>query len=207
MVEVIFYSVASLLVVAALNVVFSRQPIQAVFSLIGCFFLSAIIWLIFTAEFLALALIFVYVGAVMTLFLFVVMMVHQDSIPKPFTLKQSLPYVFFLLGALGFMYGLSWFQGQSVSLTWETVQMPTLVGSKESNSLLLGRELYTHYFLSFQAAGLLLLVAIVAAVSLVFRGAVGVKTQLISEQIARRREDCVKLVKMDSTITKNEGEV
>ncbi len=134
-------------------------------------------------------------------------MVHQDSLPKPFKLSQSWPYLLFFLSVLAFMAGWTWFQGKAPLLSWKTVEMSPIMYSQGSNSMVLARELYTHYFLSFQAAGLVLLVAIVAAVSLVFRGAVKVKSQVISEQIARQKEDCIELVNITSETIKNEVDV
>lgn len=197
MVDLIFYGISALLLLAALNVVLSQKPIIAAFSLILCFFLSSMTWVIFQAEFLALALIFVYVGAVMTLFLFVVMMVHQDEFVKKSGLRHIGGYLMFFTLVLLIMYGLSYYL-PSPKISWNGYQTPQSVLNDASNSMSLAKVLYTDYFISFQAAGFILLAAIVSAVSLVFRGNSKVKSQNITDQTRRQRHEGVELVKMKS---------
>ena len=197
MIEWIFYGVSLLLLIAASNVVLSQKPIIAAFSLILCFFLSSIVWMIFHAEFLSLALIFVYVGAVMTLFLFVVMMVHQDEFVKSSGLNNIGGYVVFFILALVTMYVISQFSPHP-KVTWDGYVNSQDVLKNASNSMSLAEVLYTDYFISFQGAGFILLAAIVAAVSLVFKGGSKAKSQNISDQTSRMRHEAVELIKMDA---------
>lgn len=187
----IFYSFGSILLFSAVMVVSSRHPVRAVLYLVLTFFCSAVLWLLLQAEFLALVLIFVYVGAVMTLFLFVVMMLNLDTAPRQRGWVNYLPLGLVVMGLLAIVL-------------WRIVRTGLFSSSVEvvvpstSHTAQLGAILYTDYGYPFELAAVLLLVSIVAVIALDFRGVKSGKFQRISEQLAVRREDRVTLVKMVS---------
>jgi NADH-quinone oxidoreductase subunit J len=193
LVEVLFWVFASVLALAALGMITVRNPVHSALLLVLCFFTSAAIWLLIEAEFLAVVLILVYVGAVMVLFLFVVMMldINVEEIRARFTRYH-------LLGAL--VAGIVVFELVSVvwtrSLGIDVTQgaMPQPAGY--SNTAELGKVLYTEYVYPFELAAVLLLIAIVAAISLTMRKRAGLKQQDINKQVAVRREDRVRIVQM-----------
>lgn len=192
--QITFYTFSALLLFSAMMVVTSRHPVRSVLFLVLAFFSSAVLWMLLQAEFLALVLIFVYVGAVMTLFLFVVMMLNVEVAARQKGWIRYLPLGALLVGLLVF-------------LTWRVVQ-PSMFSANTyhwiaqpenySHTHQLGAVLYTDYVYPFELAAVLLLVAIVAAIALAFRGRRGGrKAQQISEQLAVRREDRVRLIKLD----------
>lgn len=190
--QLIFYFFSATLLFSAGMVVSSRHPVRAVLFLVLTFFCSAILWMLLQAEFLALVLIFVYVGAVMTLFLFVVMMLNLDIAPRQKGWVRYLPLSVLLLGLLII---LMWriIQGGSFSAAdYHFVVQP----ENYSNTQQLGAVLYTDYVYPFELAAVLLLVAIVAAIALTFRGSRGRKSQSISEQLSVRRQDRVQLINL-----------
>jgi len=191
--EVIFYVFAVMLIGSAVMVILSRNPVRAILFLVLCFFASAVLWMMLQAEFLSLVLIFVYVGAVMTLFLFVVMMLNIDLSGTKEKFIRYLPVGIIAMGLL-------------------VVMMLYVVGSKHfgisnaylqhfgpdySNTKAMGSLLFTKAIFPFEIAGLILLVAIVAAITLAFHGRKpGTKTQVISEQLKVRKQDRLRIVKM-----------
>jgi NADH-quinone oxidoreductase subunit J len=193
LVEVLFWVFASILAVAALGMITVRNPVHAALLLVLCFFTSAAIWLLIEAEFLAVVLILVYVGAVMVLFLFVVMMldINVEEVRARVTRYA-------LLG--GIVAGVVVFE--IVSVVWtRSLGLDVTAGAQPqplgySNTAELGQLLYTDYVYPFELAAMLLLIAIVAAISLTMRKRTGLKKQDISSQVAVRREDRVRLVKM-----------
>lgn len=163
----VFALFAALLLLCSFTVVLSRQPVKGALALVAAFFCSAVLWLMLQAEFLALALIFVYVGAVMTLFLYVVMMLNVDYVGEQ--RLQLLPLatvivVAVMAGILGALQGLD--LPSMAGAFWHDESVNPVVG----NTLAMGRVLYTDYVLAFEAAGLLLLVAMIAAITVAFRG-------------------------------------
>lgn len=188
--HIIFYIFSGILLFSAVMVVSLRHPVRAVLFLVLAFFASAILWMLLQAEFLALVLIFVYVGAVMTLFLFVVMMLNLDVSPYQ---KGWVRY--FPLGVLlvGLLIALMWRVIHAGSFPPETYYF-TLQPENYSNTQQLGQLLYTDYIYPFEIAAVLLLVAIVAAIALTFRGVKEQKSQRISEQLSVRKEDRIRLV-------------
>jgi NADH-quinone oxidoreductase subunit J len=194
LVEILFWVFASILVVSALAMIMVKNPVHAAMLLVLAFFTSASIWLLIEAEFLAVVLILVYVGAVMVLFLFVVMMldINIEEVRKGFT-RYS------LLG--GVVAGVVVFQ--IVSVVWtRSLGLDVATGAAPqpadySNTAELGKELYTRYVYPFELAAVLLLIAIVAAISLTMRKRPGLKQQNISKQVAVRAADRVRVVKMD----------
>ena len=187
---VCFYAFAAVTVAAALGVITLRNSVHAVLSLVLAFFSTACIWMLAEAEFLAIALIVVYVGAVMVLFLFVVMMLDIDQE----RLREG--FVRFLPGGL-------------VVAVVMLVEMLGLIGVRvmhaqtlganpagASNTAWLGKALYTQYLLPFEIAALILTVGVVAAVALTLRERTGVKRQQASQQVQVNPRDRVRVVKM-----------
>ncbi|HKT73759.1 MAG TPA: NADH-quinone oxidoreductase subunit J [Steroidobacteraceae bacterium] len=195
LVQALFYVFATILIAAALGVIVSRNPVYSALSLVLCFVTSAAIWLLIEAEFLAVVLVLVYVGAVMVLFLFVVMMldINLEELRAGFT-RYAWLGVLTALAVIVEIVGVVWVRGLGMDVT----KSPTPTAAEYSNTLELGRALYTRYAYPFELAAVLLLVAIVAAISLTMRRRAGLKPQDINAQVAVRRQDRVRLVKMDA---------
>jgi NADH-quinone oxidoreductase subunit J len=195
LIQGLFYLFATILVLAALGVIGARNPVYSALALVLCFVTSAAIWLLLEAEFLAVVLVLVYVGAVMVLFLFVVMMLDIDLAE----LRQGFTR-FAWLGALTAVaviveiVGVVWGRGR---LGVDASHGGVATSSTYSNTLELGRVLYTRYAYPFELAAMLLLVAIVAAISLTMRRRAGLKQQNVSAQVAVRRADRLRIVKME----------
>jgi NADH-quinone oxidoreductase subunit J len=196
LVEVLFWVFAAILAISALAMITVRNPVHAALLLVLCFFTSAAIWLLIEAEFLAVVLILVYVGAVMVLFLFVVMMldINIEEVRARVTRYA-------LFGAL--VAGVVVFE--IVSVVWsksgsgtDVERVAASLPADHSNTAELGKVLYTEYVYPFELAAVLLLVAIVAAISLTMRKRAGLKQQNVAKQVAVRREDRVRIVKMQS---------
>ncbi len=192
-VTVLFYVFAAITVFAALRVITSRNPLHAVLFLVLAFVSSAGIWLLLEAEFLAITLVLVYVGAVMVLFLFVVMMldINIEQLRLGF-------WKWFPVGAL--LAGLI-----AVQMVWVLGGIGDssgLTGVKHvadyNNTKELGRLIYTDYVYPFELAAVLLLVAMVAAIALTFRRRRGTKTQNVSKQVAVQRNDRIRIVSVPS---------
>ena len=187
-----FYLFSAILVGAALSVIFSRNPVHAALSLVLAFFTSAAIWLILEAEFLAISLILVYVGAVMVLFLFVVMMLDINLN----RMKEG--YWNYLLPAL-VVSGI--FLAEIIVLVGGRVvfEKPSEVAAtitSEGNTLQLGRLLYTEYLYAFELAAVILLVAIVAAIALTLRRRKDTKLVNTSQQLSANRANRLKIISM-----------
>ena len=191
----IFYFLAVIMVFAALRVITSRNPVQAALFLVLTFFNAAGIWLLLNAEFLAMTLVLVYVGAVMVLFLFVVMMldINLDRIRQGFW--SYLP-VGTLIGILLLLEMVMVLGGSYFGL--DAMPVPPAASQGYSNTRELGRVLYTDYVYAFELASLVLLVAMVSAVTLTLRKRKGIRYMAPADQVAVRREDRVELVKMQS---------
>ena len=191
----IFYFLAVIMVFAALRVITSRNPVQAALFLELTFFNAAGIWLLLNAEFLAMTLVLVYVGAVMVLFLFVVMMldINLDRIRQGFW--SYLP-VGALIGILLLLEMVMVLGGSYFGL--DAMPVPPAASQGYSNTRELGRVLYTDYVYAFELASLVLLVAMVSAVTLTLRKRKGIRYMAPADQVAVRREDRVELVKMQS---------
>jgi NADH-quinone oxidoreductase subunit J len=196
LVEVLFYVFGTILVAGALGVIVARNPVYSALSLVLCFVTSAAIWLLIEAEFLAVVLVLVYVGAVMVLFLFVVMMldVNLAELRQGFTRFAWLGWLT-ALAVIIEIVGVIWARGGlGIDATKGGAPQP----ADYSNTLELGRVLYTKYAYPFELAAMLLLVAIVAAIALTMRQRTGLKKQDIASQVAVRREDRVRIVKMEA---------
>ncbi len=193
LVQILFYAFALVLVAAALGMIIARNPVHAALALVMCFVTSAAIWLLIGAEFLAVVLVLVYVGAVMVLFLFVVMMldINLEEIHQGFTRFAWLGWI--TAGAVIFEI-----VGVIVARTLgpDVTQGPAPLPATYSNTTELGTLLYTRYAYPFELAAVLLLVAIVAAISLTMRKRRGLKVQDVEKQVAARARDRVRVVKM-----------
>jgi len=194
-VTILFYFFAAVLTGAALGVIFSRNPVHSVMFLVLAFFQSAVLWLLIGAEFLALVLVLVYVGAVMVLFLFVVMMLEVNVEQARSGLTRYAP-IGVLIAALMVteLVQVIWARGQLGATSMGFAEMP----ADYSNTKALGSILYTEHVYAFEIAGVILLLAIIAAITLTMRKRPGLKLQNISEQVAVRSKDRVRLVKMKS---------
>ena len=191
-----FYLFAFVTVAAGVMVVSSRNPVHSVLFLILAFFSAAALFVLMGAEFLAMILVVVYVGAVAVLFLFVVMMLDINFAELRRGFLQYLPIGaligLILLAELILIFG-SWGFAPNVSAA-----APTPPVDQISNTHALGKLLYTRYFYLFQASGMILLVAMLGAIVLTLRSRPGVRRQNISDQVARRREDSIEVVKVTS---------
>jgi NADH-quinone oxidoreductase subunit J len=185
-----FYVLASVAVIAALLVVSVSNPVHSVLALILTFFSTAGLFVLLGAEFLAMLLVVVYVGAVAVLFLFVVMMLDVDfsTLRRGFT--RYLPYGGALALLLAIEMGLT-----GAAVAGRGAKPPSSGLAGVSNTEQIGRVLYTDYFYYFQAAGLVLLVAMIGAIVLTLRHKPGVKRQDIAAQTARTEKSGVRLVK------------
>ena len=189
----VFYFLAVIMVLAALRVITARNPVHAALFLVLTFFNAGGLWLLLHAEFLAVTLVMVYVGAVMVLFLFVVMMldINLDRLREGFW--SYLP-VGALVGILMLVEMVMVLGGSYFGL--EAMPAPPAAAETYSNTREIGRVLYTDYVYPFELASLVLLVAMVAAVALTLRKRKGLKSIPPSEQVAVKREGRVELVKM-----------
>ncbi|MFA5370963.1 MAG: NADH-quinone oxidoreductase subunit J [Sideroxydans sp.] len=185
----LFYLFAAVTVFAALRVITARNPLHAVLFLVLAFVSSAGIWLLLEAEFLAITLVLVYVGAVMVLFLFVVMMldINLEQLRKGFW--QWLPAGALLAGLI--VAQMVWVLGDKANSAGMTAVKHA---ADYSNTKELGRLIYTDYVYPFELAAVLLLVAMVAAIALTFRRRRDSKSQDISKQVNVKRADRVRLV-------------
>jgi NADH-quinone oxidoreductase subunit J len=194
-----FWILATVAVLSAFFVVAARNPVRSVMWLICAFFTSAGLFVLIGAEFLAMLLVVVYVGAVAVLFLFVVMMLDINFTELRRGFLQYLPIGaligIVLLVELIFVFG-GWVVSSDAAAVMTAPAPPP--GGDVSNIHALGRLIYTQYIYLFQAAGLILLVAMVGAIVLTLRHREGVRRQKIGEQIARRREDTIEVVKVPS---------
>jgi len=187
----VFYLFSAILVFAALRVITVRNPVHAALWLVCSFFTAAAIWLLLGAEFLAIVLVLVYVGAVMVLFLFVVMMldVNFDELRRHF--RSYLP--------LGTVVGALVLLEMVLVILSGTPATPSGAPIPPgSNTAALGRLIYVDYVFAFELAAVLLLVAIVAAIALTWRRRRETRRQDPAEQVKVRREDRVRLVAMAS---------
>jgi len=191
---VLFYAFAAVLVAAALGVITSRNPVHAALFLVLAFVQSAVLWLLIDAEFLALALVLVYVGAVMVLFLFVVMMldVNIEELRKGFTryLPAGVALALIVVVEIGHVV---WFKSQGLAFLTAPQSLP----ADYSNTKELGAVLYTEHVYAFEIASMILLLAIVAAITLTMRKRPGLKLQDIVKQVAVRSKDRVRIVKVE----------
>lgn len=205
----IFYLFATIVLISGLMVITQNNPVRAVLSLVVAFIASAFLWILVRAEFLALILVLVYVGAVMTLFLFVVMMLNIDVESLKKNVFKYLPFGLIVIALLVGLLLVAIPKGDyssaveiavavnrvvTESLVPDGVVLPHELPNTES----LGLVLYTDYVLAFEMAAMVLLVAIIGAITLVHRPPIRSKRQDVVKQIMTRRNDRVTLVKLKS---------
>lgn len=197
----LFYVFAAILVFAALRVITARNPVHAALYLVLSFFSAAAIWLLLRAEFLAITLVLVYVGAVMVLFLFVVMMIDFDLE----RLRQGFWANLRVAAPVG---GLIIFEMAAVLIRSFNVPESAVapLPANYDNTRALGRLIYTDYVYAFEIAALILLLAIVAAIALTLRRRKDSKHQDPSQQVKVRAEDRLQIVSV-APISKKEEEV
>ena len=190
---IIFYLLAAVLLGAGIAVITVRNPVKCALFLVLAFFTSAGLWLMLEAEFLAITLVLVYVGAVMVLFLFVVMMLDINLAPLREGFIRYLP-----LGGLVavIVVGELWLVLGADNFGLDVFPAPARHAADYSNTKELGAVLYTVYVYPFEIAAVILLVAIIAAIALTMRRRSGTKTPRPESQVAVRREDRVRIVKM-----------
>ncbi|MDH5469814.1 MAG: NADH-quinone oxidoreductase subunit J [Gammaproteobacteria bacterium] len=193
--RIIFWVFAVILVFAAGRVITVRNPVHAAMHLVLAFFTCAGLWLLLEAEFLAITLVLVYVGAVMVLFLFVVMMLDINMSPLREGFVRYLPLgVIIALVVFSEMFavvGVKYFGS-------DVIAIPERHGADYSNVRELGSVLYTDYVYPFEIASVILLVAIIAAIALTMRKRPGTKSQNVAQQVAVKSTDRVRVVKMMS---------
>lgn len=191
-----FYITSAVAILSALMVVFARNPVRAVLFLILAFFAAAGLFVLQGAEFLAMILVIVYVGAVAVLFLFVVMMLDIDFAELKAGFSANAPLgalVAVVLAAMLALTGFAWVEAESARAN---LQAPT--PADLNNVAALGALIYERYVLFFQLAGLVLLVAMIGAIVLTLRHKEGVKRQDISAQVGRTREAAIEVRKVES---------
>jgi NADH-quinone oxidoreductase subunit J len=195
-IELVFYAFALVLTVAATAVITVRNPVSAALFLVLAFFSSAAIWMLLEVEFLAIILILVYVGAVMVLFLFVVMMLDINLAPLREGFIRYLPVgvVVATLMAVELLMVL-WTRGRFDAGAFP---IPAPNPADYSNTKAVGEVLFSNYLLPFEVAGIVLLVAMIAAISLTLRKRPEVKRQDPARQVRVRRDERIRLVKMAS---------
>ncbi|SEI76759.1 NADH-quinone oxidoreductase subunit J [Paraburkholderia diazotrophica] len=194
---VLFYIFALLLTVSGLKVITSRNPVASALFLVLAFFNAAAIWMLLQAEFLAILLVLVYVGAVMVLFLFVVMMldINLDVLRRDF--KRFVPMAAVVGAIIVVETALILWHGYGATVQPVRDTTAAVAGAADwSNTRLIGKVIYTDYIFAFEVAGLVLLVAIIAAMALTARHGKDSKRQRVSEQVKVRREDRVRVVRM-----------
>ncbi|MDD3447825.1 MAG: NADH-quinone oxidoreductase subunit J [Gammaproteobacteria bacterium] len=191
--QAIFYFFSAVLIFAAGMVITARNPVHAVLFLVLAFFTSAALWLLLEAEFLAIVLVLVYVGAVMVLFLFVVMMLDINLAPLREGFARYLPVGVLVLALvvleMVLVVGPRLFGAEAVTV-------PARQAAEYSNTETLGELLYTVYVYPFEVASVILLVAIVAAIALTLRRRPGTLKQEVGRQVAANRGERVRLVRM-----------
>lgn len=189
-----FYAFAGVAIASGIMVISARNPVHSVLFLILAFFNAAGLFVLLGAEFLAMILIIVYVGAVAVLFLFVVMMLDINFVELRRGFLQYLPIGalvgLILLVELVLMFGAWAIAPEAASLG--LAPTPTQL----SNTAALGALLYTHYVYAFQASGMILLVAMIGAIVLTHRTRPGIRRQRIAQQIGRKRSDTIEIVKI-----------
>jgi NADH-quinone oxidoreductase subunit J len=193
--NILFYAFGALVVIAALGVITARNPVHCALFLVFAFFTSAVIWLLLEAEFLAVTLLVVYVGAVMVLWLFVVMMLDIDlaKLKQGFTRYAPLGILIALI-VIAEIGAVEWVRNLGLAPAAAPVPKP----AGYSNTAELGELLYTQFLYPFEVAAVILLVAIVAAITLTMRRRPGQKVQDINRQVAVRAKDRIRIVKMDA---------
>ncbi len=195
-ISLLFYIFSSVLVLSAITAITTRKMVHAVLFLILAFFNAAALFVLLKAEFLAMLLVVVYVGAIAVLFLFVVMMLDIDHLSIKKTINKSLP----ILVLIAFILFLEICLFATLSTQANTVTLSTLpIASNVSNVKAIGDVLYTRFALPFQLAGGVLFVAMIGAIVLTLKEEMRfIKKQNIGEQVARTKANSLKVVKVET---------
>jgi NADH-quinone oxidoreductase subunit J len=200
--DFLFFAFAGVVIASALGVVTSRNPVHSALFLVLTFFSCSAIWLMLEAEFLAITLVLVYVGAVMVLFLFVVMMLDINVAKMREGFVSYLPVgIVFALLMLAVMVYVVGPVGPDVMGT-AALDNAVRQAADYSNTEALGEVLYTEYVLAFEIAAVILLVAIIAAITLTLRRRPTTKYQTPGKQIKVKRDDRLKIIKSDAEVLK-----
>lgn len=181
---ILFFVFSAMLIATSLLVIFTRHTVQAALWLILTFVISAMLWMMLQAEFLALMLVFVYVGAVLTLFLFVVMMINSDKETKATPIRKAIPIA---LIVMVFLFAAEWgiifhMGGLHAHALFSAQHHLLATSTTYNNTMQLGILLYTHYIVAFELAGAILLVAIIGAISLAFFGRPRDDEKIVTQQ-------------------------
>ncbi|MEY4752870.1 MAG: hypothetical protein RJA44_545 [Pseudomonadota bacterium] len=189
----LFYTFSAVLLLAGFRVITARSPIHSALFLVLAFFSASCVWILLHAEFLAISLVLVYVGAVMVLFLFVVMMLDINID----VLRQGFWKHFPVAGTVGAVIALemAWVLKRGFNVS--QVRPMDAAAAQMGNTKLLGIQIYTGYLYPLQIAAVLLLVAIIAAIALTLRRRKDVKGQNAGEQVKAKKADRVRIIKMD----------
>ena len=190
-----FYLFSAVLLVAAVCMVTVRNPVYAALCLIVCFFNSAALWIMLQAEFLGIVLVLVYVGAVMVLFLFVIMMLDVKREEQRESFGKYLPVGLTVAAVIALEMILVLSRG---NFSDPKTYTPQQLGANDSNTERLGELLYTEYLYPFEIAGVILLVAIIAAIILTLRTRPDSKSQDVEQQVRTKRADRVRIVPMEA---------
>jgi NADH-quinone oxidoreductase subunit J len=193
--SIVFYFFSAIAVMSAVSVVTARNPVHAALSLVLTFFSCAFIWMMLEAEFLAITLVLVYVGAVMVLFLFVVMMLDINIA----RLREG--FIKFLPVGIGLalvMFGMLYSVMSGDQFSAESMAAPLAKTAEYSNTQELGKVMYTDYVFAFEIAAVILLVAIIAAIALTMRRRPGTRYQNPSEQMKVQKKDRLRIIKMEA---------
>ena len=196
--SLMFYLFSAVLMLSAGAVISARNPVHSVFFLILAFFNAAGLFVLLGAEYIAMTLVIVYVGAVAVLFLFVVMMLNINFEKFRAGFIKFLPVGVLVAGILFIEMGALLYQSLLTPAPVATVQVPIPDLAQVSNAAAIGQVLYTHYMLLFQIAGMILLVAMIGAIVLTLRHRPGVKRQRIASQNARSKQSGVEVVQVET---------
>lgn len=191
---ILFYVLALVLVVAAFRVVTAISPVAAALHLILTFFTAAMIWMSMGAEFLSLILIVVYVGAVMVMFLFVIMLLDMRMPSLRSGLKTYLPLGLTIGGVMVLEMAFV------IMRAWIDVGPAAEMPADYNNSLALGTAMYTDYIFAVEVGGVVLLVGMIAAITLTLRKRSDVKHTVSSDQVRVQASDRLRIVKMEATV-------
>ena len=192
----LFYVFSAILLFAAFRVITARSPVYAALFLVLAFFTASCIWMLLRAEFLAIVLVLVYVGAVMVLFLFVVMMLDVDSAALHDGFWRHFP----LAALVGVVIALEMAAVLLPGFRGSDAPLPDAAALQMGNTKMLGIEVYTKYLYPLQVAAVLLLVAIIAAIALTLRKRKDSKYQNPADQIGARKADRMRIVKMKAEV-------
>lgn len=198
----LFYIFSAVLLFAGLRVITARSPVYAALFLVLAFFSASCVWMLLRAEFLSITLILVYVGAVMVLFLFVVMMldINVDALREGFWKHAP------IAGGVGLVIALEMAAVLIPGFNLPRAPAPDAADLQLGNTKLLGIEIYTQYLYPLEIAAVILLVAIIAAIALTLRHRKDTKHTDPSEQVKAKRADRVRLVKMQPSVERPEAD-